>query len=54
MAIGAKAEAFAGQSIKAFIDPKDIAQLAVFLASGASAYVTGQALTVCGGSHMRA
>jgi NAD(P)-dependent dehydrogenase (short-subunit alcohol dehydrogenase family) len=28
--------------------------LAVFLASGASSYITGQALTICGGSHMRA
>ena len=35
-------------------EAEDFKGLAVFLASGASAYVTGQALTVCGGSHMRA
>ena len=35
-------------------EAQDFQGLAVFLASGASAYVTGQALTVCGGSHMRA
>jgi NAD(P)-dependent dehydrogenase (short-subunit alcohol dehydrogenase family) len=32
----------------------DLKGLAVFLASGASSYITGQALTICGGSHMRA
>lgn len=30
----------------------DLKGLAVFLSSGASAYITGQALTVCGGSNM--
>jgi NAD(P)-dependent dehydrogenase (short-subunit alcohol dehydrogenase family) len=33
-------------------DPGDLAGAAVFLASGASSYVTGQALTVCGGISM--
>lgn len=33
-------------------EPDDFGGLAVFLASGASAYMTGQALTVCGGTNM--
>tara|TARA_R110002072_G_scaffold18996_3_gene70334 strand:- start:128 stop:895 length:768 start_codon:yes stop_codon:yes gene_type:complete len=33
-------------------EPEDFAGLAVFLASDASHYMTGQALTVCGGSNM--
>lgn len=33
-------------------EPKDFQGLAVFLASDASRYMTGQALTVCGGSNM--
>ncbi|MEM8578419.1 MAG: SDR family oxidoreductase [Pseudomonadota bacterium] len=33
-------------------EPEDFEGLAVFLASDASKYVTGQALTVCGGSSM--
>lgn len=33
-------------------EPQDFAGLAVFLASNASQYMTGQALTVCGGSSM--
>ena len=35
-------------------EAEDFKGIAVFLGSDASAYVTGQALTVCGGSHMRA
>jgi NAD(P)-dependent dehydrogenase (short-subunit alcohol dehydrogenase family) len=33
-------------------EPDDFAGLAVFLGSDASKYMTGQALTVCGGSSM--
>jgi NAD(P)-dependent dehydrogenase (short-subunit alcohol dehydrogenase family) len=35
-------------------EAQDFAGLAVFLGSDASGYITGQAITVCGGSHMRA
>ncbi len=33
-------------------EPEDLKGIAVFLASDASAYVTGQAIAVCGGTHM--
>lgn len=35
-----------------FGDPNDVAQAAVFLASDAASYITGQVLTVDGGLHM--
>jgi NAD(P)-dependent dehydrogenase (short-subunit alcohol dehydrogenase family) len=41
-----KAEAFSQQSIAGFIDPKDIAQLAVFLASPAAKSISGQVLPI--------
>jgi NAD(P)-dependent dehydrogenase (short-subunit alcohol dehydrogenase family) len=41
-----KAEAFAAASIKAMIDPKDIAQLAVFLASDAAKSISGQVIPI--------
>ncbi len=41
-----KAEAFSQQSIEDFIDPKDIAQLAVFLASAAAKSISGQVLPI--------
>jgi NAD(P)-dependent dehydrogenase (short-subunit alcohol dehydrogenase family) len=41
-----RAEAMAEQSIKAMIDPKDIAALAVFLASDAGKPISGQVLPI--------
>ena len=41
-----QAAAFAAQSIKDFIDPKDIAQLAVFLASPAAKSISGQVVPI--------
>jgi NAD(P)-dependent dehydrogenase (short-subunit alcohol dehydrogenase family) len=41
-----QAEAFAEQSIDGFIDPKDIAQLAVFLASPAAKSISGQVVPI--------
>jgi NAD(P)-dependent dehydrogenase (short-subunit alcohol dehydrogenase family) len=41
-----RAEAMAAQSIKAMIDPKDIAALAVFLASDAAKSISGQVLPI--------
>jgi len=44
-------EAFAQQSIDGFIDPKDIAQLAVFLASDAAKSISGQVLPIDNDRH---
>jgi enoyl-[acyl-carrier-protein] reductase (NADH) len=41
-----RAEAMAAQSIKAMISPKDIAALAVFLASDAAKSISGQVLPI--------
>jgi NAD(P)-dependent dehydrogenase (short-subunit alcohol dehydrogenase family) len=41
-----RAEAMAAQSIKEMIDPKDIAQLAVFLASPAAKSISGQVVPI--------
>jgi len=41
-----KDEAMAAQSIKTMIDPKDIAQLAVFLASPAAKSISGQVIPI--------
>jgi NAD(P)-dependent dehydrogenase (short-subunit alcohol dehydrogenase family) len=41
-----RAEAMANQSIKAMVDPKDIAALAVFLASDAAKAISGQVLPI--------
>ena len=41
-----RAEAMAAQSIKEMIDPKDIAQLAVFLASPAAKSISGQVIPI--------
>jgi NAD(P)-dependent dehydrogenase (short-subunit alcohol dehydrogenase family) len=40
------AEAMAAQSIKGMVDPKDIAQLAVFLASDAAKAISGQVIPI--------
>jgi NAD(P)-dependent dehydrogenase (short-subunit alcohol dehydrogenase family) len=40
------AAAMAGQSLKRFVDPRDIGQLAVFLASDAGKSISGQALCI--------
>jgi NAD(P)-dependent dehydrogenase (short-subunit alcohol dehydrogenase family) len=36
----------AGQSLKRFVDPRDIAAMAVFLASDAGKSISGQALCI--------
>ncbi len=41
-----EADAFAAQSIKTMVDPKDIAQLAVFLASDAAKAISGQVIPI--------
>ncbi len=41
-----RAEAFANQSIKALIDPRDVAALAVYLASDAAKSISGQAIPI--------
>lgn len=38
--------------LRRFGEPEDLKGVAVFLASDASAYMTGQALTLCGGTNM--
>ncbi|MEM7001518.1 MAG: glucose 1-dehydrogenase [Pseudomonadota bacterium] len=38
--------------LRRFGESEDFEGIVVFLASDASAYMTGQALTICGGSHM--
>jgi NAD(P)-dependent dehydrogenase (short-subunit alcohol dehydrogenase family) len=43
-----KRAAMAGQSLKALVDPADIAALAVFLASDAAKSISGQVLPIDG------
>lgn len=43
-----KAEAMSNQSLRYLVDPKDIAALAVFLASDAAKSISGQALSIDG------
>jgi NAD(P)-dependent dehydrogenase (short-subunit alcohol dehydrogenase family) len=43
-----KQNAMAAQSIKQFVDPKDIAALAVFLASDAAKMISGQMMNIDG------
>ena len=44
------AEYVAGQSIKRFVEPDEIAQLCLFLASSAASMITGQAIAIDGHS----
>jgi NAD(P)-dependent dehydrogenase (short-subunit alcohol dehydrogenase family) len=44
------ADALGIQAIKRFVDPEDIAALAVFLASDSAKSITGQTIPVDGGS----
>ncbi len=46
----AKKDALASQSIKRFVEPSEIAEVALFLASDAAKSITGQTLAVDGGS----
>jgi NAD(P)-dependent dehydrogenase (short-subunit alcohol dehydrogenase family) len=43
-----KAEAMANQSLKHLVDPKDIAALAMFLASDAAKSISGQTMPIDG------
>ncbi len=47
-----KTIALANQSLKAFVDPRDVAALAVFLASDAAKSISGQALPIDGDRHV--
>jgi enoyl-[acyl-carrier-protein] reductase (NADH) len=46
-----EADSLAAQSIKAMVDPKDIAQLAVFLASDAAKAISGQVIPIDNDRH---
>ena len=48
----AKKNAETNTPLRRLGESDDFKGLAVYLASGASSYMTGQALTVCGGTHM--
>ena len=45
-------EALANQSIKRFVDPKDIAALALFLASDSARSISGQMIPIDGDSQL--
>ncbi|MBI2164712.1 MAG: SDR family oxidoreductase, partial [candidate division NC10 bacterium] len=45
-------QALAMVPIQRILDPKEVADLAVYLASDASAGMTGQAINLCGGQVM--
>jgi NAD(P)-dependent dehydrogenase (short-subunit alcohol dehydrogenase family) len=45
-------QALAAVPIQRILDPREIADLVVYLASDASAGMTGQAINICGGQVM--
>ena len=52
--VAQEAAALANQSIKSFVDPTDIAALAVFLASDAGRSISGQMIPIDGDSQSAA
>jgi NAD(P)-dependent dehydrogenase (short-subunit alcohol dehydrogenase family) len=45
-------QAIAGVPLKRFIDPKEVAKLALYLSSDEASAITGQTYNICGGQIM--